>query len=622
MAYAGLTSHHVNYLIWRYLQESGHGEAAIMLQRAWNPDPQNLPFAPYIKTHALITLVQKGLQYYDLENSLDQACRPAGNLKTEEPIPSFFGPKAMQPHAPPEDGTSAAPPTDADKAPSQPSPATHKPTLEGMTNGHATDGPIQPAPAKARKPEISENGEIPAHPDETPMEIDHHEVAKERTPAPAASPSPSEAVLDADGDIGMHGPSVQEPVTPNYTLTTGQSIGIQIAPAKAADLTPDTTLIDVASEGHVTKTLWRPNDPTTLVAAGEGFSGLWRFSGHPSSTAPKHDSLVESKGSRTCVTALDWNAAGTLLAVATYSDMVGSIVMYNPQGSAIDLLPDVPRMVTEIRWAPRGLQMAVVASDGEHSEVALWDQGVRPDDFLPSQAVKGPVYDVCWSGDDEVYASGDGAVYQFQTNTNIQLSKTFNSENREVPWIFAKATYITGSPVVVAASTQTPAIWVPTHDFGLPAAHHGDITSIQLRPQSQPNSTHKNTLLTLATSSIDETVKIWEIDIESKRISCVHRLYLGPSCPALSSAFSPDGYAVAAATHDKLFIWNAERGGTPMATWDVSNGDSKGDNKQDISMNADEPESSSFDRALSWDSDGKKLALGFGKRMAIVNLQR
>lgn len=41
-----------------------------MLQRAWNSDPQSLPFAPYIKTHALITLIQKGLLYYDLEQSL------------------------------------------------------------------------------------------------------------------------------------------------------------------------------------------------------------------------------------------------------------------------------------------------------------------------------------------------------------------------------------------------------------------------------------------------------------------------------------------------------------------------------------------------------------------------
>lgn len=43
-----------------------------MLQRAWNPDPQNLPFAQNIKTHALVSLVQKGLQYHELEQLVDR----------------------------------------------------------------------------------------------------------------------------------------------------------------------------------------------------------------------------------------------------------------------------------------------------------------------------------------------------------------------------------------------------------------------------------------------------------------------------------------------------------------------------------------------------------------------
>lgn len=44
-----------------------------MLQRAWNHDPQSLPFAPHIKTHALVSLVQKGLYYHELEQSIDKA---------------------------------------------------------------------------------------------------------------------------------------------------------------------------------------------------------------------------------------------------------------------------------------------------------------------------------------------------------------------------------------------------------------------------------------------------------------------------------------------------------------------------------------------------------------------
>ena len=47
----------------------GHGEAAVKLHRDWMSDPQ------YIKTHALVVLLQKGLQYYEIEQSINQVCR-------------------------------------------------------------------------------------------------------------------------------------------------------------------------------------------------------------------------------------------------------------------------------------------------------------------------------------------------------------------------------------------------------------------------------------------------------------------------------------------------------------------------------------------------------------------
>lgn len=59
----------VNYTV-------GHGEAAVKLQRDWLVDPQTLPFAQRIKTHALVSLVQKGLEYHQIEQSVGQvSCR-------------------------------------------------------------------------------------------------------------------------------------------------------------------------------------------------------------------------------------------------------------------------------------------------------------------------------------------------------------------------------------------------------------------------------------------------------------------------------------------------------------------------------------------------------------------
>ena len=64
----------------------GHGDAAVKLQRDWLLDPQTLPFAQHVKAHALVSLVQKGLQYHQIEQSLDQVSHPAQSMTTSSQI--------------------------------------------------------------------------------------------------------------------------------------------------------------------------------------------------------------------------------------------------------------------------------------------------------------------------------------------------------------------------------------------------------------------------------------------------------------------------------------------------------------------------------------------------------
>ena len=51
-----------------------------------------------------------------------------------------------------------------------------------------------------------------------------------------------------------------EEVPQEPTLATGTSVGVQISPAKAADLTPDTACLDLPD--HVVNIAWRPQDST------------------------------------------------------------------------------------------------------------------------------------------------------------------------------------------------------------------------------------------------------------------------------------------------------------------------------------------------------------------------
>ncbi|KAL4778799.1 WD40-repeat-containing domain protein [Aspergillus varians] len=614
MAHPALTSHHVNYLIWRYLQESGHGEAAVTLQRAWNRDPQTLPFAPYIQTHALVSLVQKGLQYHELEKSLDKE----GNSIPFEPSNYFFGPKPFDPE---KQQISSETSVGANQPPASP---TGTVARDGVVlNGHSTAEVA--APQNDNPSRTDDRAE--ANGDEVPMDVDttngNPGESKPDIPDITEPRSRAEtATLDGDGDVSMGiRPNLQEQeptAAPTFTLTTGHSVGVQITPAKAADLSPDTAIIDMASEYHVTTTLWRPHDPTVVVAAGDTFCSLHKLS---STSSPIQEELVKNKGDNVWVSAVAWDPLGQKLAVATYNDMRGSITMYDVDGNAVDLLPEVPRMISGLKWAEGGSQLIVVASDSKMSELVLWDNSLRPEEFPPPQIVDDSILDVSWLGHTQAFACGGMSVYQCDVDSSIHLSKTLSAGNPEQPWTFIRCANAGSSPVAVAASSSSASFWVPTHDIRLNDAHEGPITAIQLKPNP---SEQLNQPLILASSSTDDTVKLWHIDLESRKFDCIHRLSLGQSLPVLASCFSPDGYALAAASKDTLSIWNAQRGGTAMATWkSPSAGKTDSGDGESPTLNGQNGSSEDVqDRSLTWDTDGKKLAFGFGNQMAIINLQR
>lgn len=419
-------------------------------------------------------------------------------------------------------------------------------------------------------------------------------------------------VQDIDDDIGMSDQQ-DEPLTPTFTLTNGKSIGLQITLTKAADLSPNTVLLDITSDDTVTQTIWRPADPTTLVVAGDHFCGLWKWHGQRTSHHSSLDMLVNDPLKQTYVTALNWNPTGEMLAVATYRNMTGSVTMYNRDGSAIDLLPDLPRMITGLHWAPGGQQMMVVASDGERSEISLWNQNIRSDVFPFQRVVEGNMYAVSWAGDDFIYASSDSSIYNFSIkHNNVDSTRTYSSENKE-SWVIIKS-MVLDRPLAVAVSNQTSKIWVPTHEIIQEGIHDGDITSLEIYSKAPLNTSDtKNSFVLAATSSMDNTIKLWKIGLYSKRIDCLHKLSLGPYSPALVTTISPDSYAVASVSNSKLLIWNVDRGGTAIAKWNMP----VNENEYDHDRMSDNDSYIPFDRSLSWDTDGKKLALGFGHKVEL-----
>ncbi|KOS40745.1 hypothetical protein ACN38_g8404 [Penicillium nordicum] len=578
MAQPDLTSHHVNYLIWRYLQEAGHGDAAVSLQRAWFPDPQTLPFAPYIKTQALVSLVQKGLQYHEMESSLDKE----GNHKSISPSDYFFGPEPF------EIGTKPGSVESRDEAVGTKPDSPGQLARDRPVNGHAEPG------KDSRKDETDsdESMEDKAQTESQPNTPDH---------------------MDEDGDVSM---AEEIPELP-ATLENSESSSVQIAPAKPIDLTPDTALLN--PDQHVTHAVWRPRDPTVVVGAGDLFCSLWKLS---MSSDPVQKKILELKKGDTNVSTVAWDAIGEKLAVATCTDDRGTVTMYNVNGDAVDLLPEVPRLITGLHWAAGSSQLIVVASNHNVSELALWDDSRRPDVFPPPQIIENQIYDLAWCGRNLAFASGEGAVYQCEVDSSIRLVKTFPSPKDNATWEFIRCVQTESHAVAIVASGLSASIWIPTHDILIPNAHKDRITGIDISPQFDPHR------IEFASFSVDGKVKVWQVNLDTKDYTNIHQLSLD-SNPAITGSFSPDGYALGAASKDGLFIWNIQHpGGNLMSTWTATSPVVKkeetdrmtnGQNGHHGQNGYSKPEPH---RPLSWDADGKRLAYGFNKQMAIINLQR
>ena len=94
-----LSSNVMNYLVWRYLQESGFGKTAKQLQYQWmgrEQSPESLPFAPKIKKSCLVHMAQDGLlldhlqaevkKVDNLHNCARKGTRNSHNAPDQSPI--------------------------------------------------------------------------------------------------------------------------------------------------------------------------------------------------------------------------------------------------------------------------------------------------------------------------------------------------------------------------------------------------------------------------------------------------------------------------------------------------------------------------------------------------------
>ncbi|KFY86057.1 hypothetical protein V500_07905 [Pseudogymnoascus sp. VKM F-4518 (FW-2643)] len=579
-----LNSDRINYLVWRYLQESNYRETAVKLQSEWDvSDPQSLDFAPHVNNHALVAVLQRGLLYHEAERLSAQSRRGAVAVA---PATGFFGPVA--PLSPPLASSDEIANANARK----------RSTEERSQQAR------QESPAKRTK--LSNGYENGIDSTTTPMDLD------EAAPPPAAIsnghayPSPREV-------------EVERVPTP-APVTSGPEKGTQIE--KVAELSAETTYLTLAQTSTTNHPIllhceWNPRDPKRLATAGmDTLARLWtvpsrtpspQIDGHVPS--PAFRDLVDEDEHRAAISAISWTSDGEALAVASDCDGTGKINIWSKDGSRIVQFNSLgyPPVIC-LRWgASDRTLLALTSTDNKgasswatvfttpNQESATFDLGPN---FQPLDAV--------WTGaSDFVVCNGESLTgFNLSEEGIITRTKQYDIRKEAGPTSLA---YDPHCNLLAAANDDGVIdIWDSAATRVGMATHNGAITSMKWQPI--PSSSDGQPERLLASSSEDGTINIWNSRSDFKKP--VETMTMDAAVLAL--AFTPDGAFVAATTNSHILIWNMADPSFPRARW--VRGQEPG--WQSPKMNGAALEE--YHHCLCWDSDGKRLAYGVNSMLAVI----
>jgi WD40 repeat protein len=508
--------------------------------------------------------------------------------------------------------------------------------------------------------------------DRVPMEVDppdgHANSASSDSGPPmpeAGSASPSDPDQDTDMDMGVsngvaqglevgnggfagaaatgvleapHQERMNELVAAIPTLDTGRSLGVQCLAGKNDEselLLPESTVLHVADEAHVTDASWRPSDPTVLAASGHDFVGLWKIANQPSppgAVLPPFQNVIDRRDDQ-MVSAMAWEPGGSMLAIAVFDNhTAGAIRIYDGQeGVLIESLPAAQRLITNLRWQKVGSRLMGFSASAEESSLVLWDlSGSMQLPGAFSITVPEQVHDISWASHGNtsiVCAAGDGVVYQCRAVPDLVIEQKWaSSSSHQTSWNLVKCSWWSEeTAIIVAACASPPMLWVPAKNIYARDIHNGAITSLDLRP-TQMVHPDRTPHCDFATCSVDGSVKIWRYSDHAGTIECVFKLCMTDSAPVLGLAYTPDGHALAAASYNRVLLWKAEKRGPPVAKWEGAE-DSWGGSYLKRQRRVSQGETMSEDGAredtghsLTWDADSRKLAFALGNQVCPPSL--
>ncbi|XP_058221156.1 WD40 repeat-containing protein HOS15 [Rhododendron vialii] len=522
-----ITSAELNYLIFRYLQESGFTHAAFALGYEAGINKSTVD-GNLVPPGALVTFVQKGIQYLELEANLS-----CSDTEMEDDF-SFLQPLDL---------------ITKDVYELRKIIKEKKENLQQDRQRDIDKDTNEPDREHEREHAHTKEKEKPQR--EKEKEQDRGRVEKHKEQKGKGKEKPHEDHIDSkQGDkviIRHEENGHNEGPEPMEICTSSTSLPCEIPNS-------DVTVL----RGHNSEVFacaWSPAGSLLASGSGDATARIWTIGDGPCSSGiqpgPASVVLKHCKGrtNEKCkdVTTLDWNGEGTLLATGSYD---GQARIWNTDGELMTTLNKHKGPIFSLKWNKKGDYLL----SGSFDETAIvWDikTGEWKQQFEFHSA---PTLDVDWRNNISfATCSTDHMIYVCKVGENRPV-KTFSGHQGEVNAIKWDPT---GLLLASCSDDSTGKIWsmkqdTYVHDL---KEHSKEIYTIRWSPTG-PGTHNPNQQLVLASASFDSTIKLW--DVELGRV--LHSLK-GHRDSVYSVAFSPNGEYLASGSLDRcLHIWSVKQG--------------------------------------------------------------
>ncbi|KAL5556861.1 hypothetical protein UlMin_039097 [Ulmus minor] len=519
---SSITSLELNYLVFRYLQESGftHSAFALGYEAGINKSPIDGNMVP---PGTLITFVQKGLQYLEMEanlsNCLFYACQSDTDLDEDF---KFLKPIDL----------------------------ITKDVYQLRQLIKEKRGILQKDRDKVKEIDKDQNGEggRGREKDRERIEEDkerenHHEAHIDRN-----------MVIDQGDKVdlkheenGISGVKHDGPV-PMDISTTSTSQACQIPSSDVMIL-----------EGHTNEVCacaWSPTGSLLASGSGDSTARIWtiadRDNGSAMQNGPSNVLVLKHVRGKTNekskdVTTLDWNGEGTLLATGSCD---GQARIWSTHGELRSMLSKHKGPIFCLKWNKKGDYLVTGSCD---KTAVVWDVKLE-ESKQQFEFHSGPILDVDWRNNVSfASSSSDNKIYVCKIGETNPI-KTFIGHQEEVNCVKWDPT---GLLLASCSDDNTAKIWSMKHDKYVHdlKEHSKEIYTIRWSPTG-PGTNNPNHQLLLASASFDSTVKLWDVELGK----FIHSLN-GHREPVYSVAFSPNGEYLASGSMDRsMHIWSVKEG--------------------------------------------------------------